>query len=84
MFNVFQHAAGAAAVTIVEDGNVIAGSDSAVEFTYQDALTPKVTKQNVTAANPQGNAYHITRLGLVALGELLSKLTPLLYFYTLS
>jgi len=72
MFNIFQHTAGPAAVTLVKDGNVIAGSDSSVEFDYQDALTPKATNQNVTAANPQGNFYHITRLGLVAFSELTS------------
>jgi len=59
---VFQHADGAAAVTIVENDVVIAGSDNSVQFHYQDASTPRLTSINVTSAAPQGILYLPTPL----------------------
>ena len=52
----FQHAAGATTVTIVQNGDVIADGDNLVQFTYEDARTPRLLSAlDSSTASPLGN-----------------------------
>ena len=50
---VFQHSAGAVAVTIDHNDTAVVSSD--VTFDYQNEITPRLTSQNATTATPQGD-----------------------------
>ena len=51
----FQHAVGVTTVTIVQNDTVIADGDNSVQFTYEDASTPRLLSLlDITTATPLG------------------------------